>query len=111
MKVAIVFKEVTQKTIIIEGENLKEILKKEQEYLDNPSELIDFEKEPDYYNVFVDERKDIVNMKSYCVVYLSAAKMHNRYRCLAESKKEARTNCCKYMGCKNKDIVEVYEEN
>ena len=49
-------------------------------------------------------------MKSYCVVYLSAAKLHCRYRCSAKNKREAKVSCCNAMGCRWRDIVEVYEE-
>ena len=50
-------------------------------------------------------------MKSYCAVYLSPGGMHERYRCTAKSKKEARISCCKAVGCKSKDIVEIYVED
>lgn len=50
-------------------------------------------------------------MKRYCVVYLSAAGLHCRYRCTARTKKDARIACCNAMGCRYKDITEVYEED
>lgn len=49
-------------------------------------------------------------MKFYCVVYLSPGGMHYRYRCTAKTKKEARIACHNAMGCRYKDITEVYEE-
>jgi len=49
-------------------------------------------------------------MKNYCVVYLSPGGMHYRYRCTANSKKEARRICRNSIGVGSKDIIDVYEE-
>lgn len=49
-------------------------------------------------------------MKLYCVVYLSPGGMHYRYRCTAKTKKEAKIACHNAMGCRYKDITDVYEE-
>lgn len=48
-------------------------------------------------------------MKLYCVVYLVCG-THYRYRCSAQNKKEARKMCHDAMGCRYKDIVDIYEE-
>lgn len=50
-------------------------------------------------------------MKLYCVVYLNYYGIHCRYRCSAQNKREARIMCCNAMGCRWKDITEVYSED
>lgn len=48
-------------------------------------------------------------MKHYCVVY-KVYGIHYIYRCIAENVTEAKKFCKENMGCLNKEIVEVYEE-
>ena len=48
-------------------------------------------------------------MKTYCVVYRVYG-IYYRFRCCAKNKKQARLECRDAMWCKDKDIVEVYEE-
>lgn len=50
-------------------------------------------------------------MKRYCVVYLSPGGMHNRYRCTAENKRQARRICRQAMGLSDREIVSVEEED
>lgn len=52
-----------------------------------------------------------MNMKRYCVVYLSPGGMHYRYRCTAKNKTEARRFCKEDLGVSDKDIVEIYMED
>ena len=49
-------------------------------------------------------------MKRYCVVYLSAGGMHYRFRCSANSKREAKKICKESLGITDKDIVEIVVE-
>ena len=49
-------------------------------------------------------------MKKYCVVYLSPGGMHYRFRCVAEGKRQARKLCRDNLGIRDRDIVEVEEE-
>lgn len=48
-------------------------------------------------------------MKMYCVVYTLYG-IHYRFRGYYKSKIEARRDCRETMGIKNKNIIEVYEE-
>ena len=48
--------------------------------------------------------------KRYCITYLSPGGIHYHFRCYAENKKEARKECRTGLGIKNKDIVEIREE-
>ena len=50
-------------------------------------------------------------MHQYCVVYLSPGGIHYRYRCIADTAQQARTECHKVMGVSYKNIVEVYRED
>lgn len=49
-------------------------------------------------------------MKRYCVVYLSSGGMHYRYRCYADSKKEAKRLCKESLGISYSNIVDIYIE-
>ena len=49
-------------------------------------------------------------MKQYCVVYMSPYLMHERFRCSAKNKRDAKKQCVECMGVEAKDIVEVEEE-
>ena len=59
MKCKVTFKEVTTKTIEIEGPNIFEIMGLAEEYTQDPAEKIDFEKEPDCYEVAVTKIKEV----------------------------------------------------
>ena len=59
MKYAATFIEKTKKTIIIEAADEDEAQVIVNECLDNVSENIDFEKNPDDYDVYCDEIKEI----------------------------------------------------
>ncbi len=48
--------------------------------------------------------------RQYVVVYLSLGGVHERFRCSANNKKEARKECHDCLGVTYKRIVEVYEE-
>ena len=50
-KRTVTFRETTLKTIEVVGEDAKDIERKIQAAMDEPSTFIDFEKEPDSYNV------------------------------------------------------------
>ena len=53
MKAMVTFTEVTKKTIEIEGNDIIDIMGKAEEYIDDPSENIDFSKNFDDYEVCV----------------------------------------------------------
>lgn len=48
--------------------------------------------------------------KRYCITYLSPGGIHYHFRCYAKNKWEARKECRVGLGIKNKDIVEIREE-
>lgn len=54
MKYDVTFKEVTIKTIEVEADNLDHARATADEMLDDVYGNIDFEKNPDYYDVFID---------------------------------------------------------
>lgn len=60
MKQLVVFEEVTRKAIVIEGEFMTDIMDKAHACLENPSEMIDFEKNPDYYDVSIKKIKEVI---------------------------------------------------
>ena len=55
MKYKVTFKEETEKTVEIEADNLDHALAIAREMLDDVDGTIQFYKNPDYYDVFVDE--------------------------------------------------------
>lgn len=55
MKYKVTFKEVTAKIVEIEADNLDHAEAIANEMLDDIDETIQFYKNPDYYDVFVDE--------------------------------------------------------
>lgn len=55
MKYKVTFKEVTAKIVEIEADNLNHAEAIANEMLDDIDETIQFYKNPDYYDVFVDE--------------------------------------------------------
>lgn len=55
MKYKVTFKEVTAKTVEIEADNLDHAEAIANEMLDDIDETIQLYKNPDYYDVFVDE--------------------------------------------------------
>lgn len=59
MKFAATFIEKTVKTIIIEAEDADEAQAVANECLDDISEYIDFEKNPNDYDVYCDEIKEV----------------------------------------------------
>lgn len=58
MKYNVTFKEVTEKIIEIEADDLDHAQTIANEMLDNAYGNIDFEKNPDYYDVFVDKIRE-----------------------------------------------------
>jgi hypothetical protein len=48
-------------------------------------------------------------MKFYCVVYKVYGIIY-RFRCNANTPRQAKKECCECMGVELKDIVDVYEE-
>ena len=59
MKCKVTFKEVTTKTIEIEGVDIFDVMGLAQEYAENSSEKIDFEKNPDEYEIAVTKIKEM----------------------------------------------------
>jgi hypothetical protein len=59
MKCNVTFTEVTKKTIEIEGVDIFDVMGLAQSYAENPSEKIDFEKNPDDYEVVVTKIKEV----------------------------------------------------
>ena len=49
-------------------------------------------------------------MRHYCITYLSEGGMHYQYRCYARNKKEAKKQCCEFLGISSDKIVDVVEE-
>lgn len=60
MKRLVTFEEVTRKTVIIEGEFMTDIMDKAHEYLENPSETINFDKNPDSYDISIKKIKEVI---------------------------------------------------
>ena len=48
--------------------------------------------------------------KRYCITYLSHGGIHYHFRCYAENKWKARKECRVGLWIKNKDIIEIREE-
>lgn len=52
-----------------------------------------------------------MELKRYCIIYLSEGGMHYRYRCSAKDKREARKIFRMGLGISDKCIVEIEEED
>ena len=59
MKCKVTYKEVTTKTLEIEGVDIFDVMGLAQSYAEAPSEKIDFEKNPDDYEVCVVKIKEV----------------------------------------------------
>ena len=59
MKYAVTFIQKTKKTIIIEADDADEVQAIANECLDDVAKSIDFEKNPDDYDVYCDEIKEV----------------------------------------------------
>ena len=59
MKAKVTFKEMTTKTIDIEGIDIFDIMGLAEKYAENPSETINFEKNPDSYMIEITNIKEI----------------------------------------------------